>query len=72
MLHHEIDVNDGFGISKVVILMLQKTNMENCQKKIDLLKPGGTIDTKCYQKNWPIWTICSLKKGQNIERGNTK
>jgi len=51
ILQCKLCVNNGFGISKVVILMLQKTNMENCQKKIDLLKPGGTIDTKCYQKN---------------------
>ena len=32
MFHCKICVNDGFGVSKVVILMLQTRNMEKCQK----------------------------------------
>ena len=65
-------LNDGFSVSKVVILMLQTRNMKNLKKYYELLKPGETVDTRNYQQKLTNWTICCLIIGQNTERGNTK
>ena len=32
MYHRKLHVNDGFGVSKVVTLRMQKRNMENLQQ----------------------------------------
>ena len=36
MFLRKIGVDDGFGVSKVVISMLQTRNMDNCQKLEDV------------------------------------
>ena len=76
MLHRKICVNDGYGISKVVILILHTILCvwwdEWCMVYYELLKPGETIDTKHYQQQLTNFNHLLLEKRPEYQKRQHK
>ena len=75
MLHRKISVKDGFGVSKMVILMLQTRNTENRQKgkkmqnfKHCWTKTIETVNTKGYQHQLIDLNSSLLKKRSEYQK----